>query len=89
MHILALQKRALEDPDKENILREPKSICELNPTKETIKEKLSNCKFLPVSRPCNGLGWVDWVDSTSSFAIVDRKEYSDIFRDKINMLDFH
>ncbi|KAI9641117.1 hypothetical protein NHQ30_010547 [Ciborinia camelliae] len=85
MHILALQKHALEDPDKKSILGELKNICALNPVGSVLRAKLSQCKFLPVYRPSEG---IEWMDSSDSFAIVDRKEYGDIFKNKINMLDF-
>ncbi|TGO51966.1 hypothetical protein BOTNAR_0339g00020 [Botryotinia narcissicola] len=85
MHILALQKRALENPDKEGILREIKNICALNPTGNVLREKLSKCKCFPVYRPSEE---VEWLESTSNFAIIDRKEHGDAFKNKINMLDF-
>ncbi|KAF7949568.1 uncharacterized protein EAE97_003077 [Botrytis byssoidea] len=84
MHIIALQKRALENPDKEGILRELRNICALNPT-VALRDKLSKCKCFPVYRPSQE---VEWLDSTDSFAIVDRKEHGDVFRNKINVLDF-
>ncbi|KAF7906551.1 hypothetical protein EAF00_000830 [Botryotinia globosa] len=85
MHILALQKRALENPDKEGILREIKNIRALNPTGNVLREKLSKCKCFPIYRPSQE---VKWLDSTGNFAIVDRKEHGDAFKNKINMLDF-
>ncbi|TEY73343.1 hypothetical protein BOTCAL_0079g00080 [Botryotinia calthae] len=84
MHIVALQKRALEDPDKEGILRELRNICALNPT-AALRDKISKCKCLPVCRPSQE---VEWLDSTDSLAIIDRKEHGDIFKQKINVLDF-
>jgi hypothetical protein len=84
MHILALQKRALENPEKESILREMKNICALNPSADVLQTKLSDCKFLPVRRSS---GEIEWMASTSDFAVVDRREYRDIFRNKIDMLD--
>ncbi|TGO31378.1 hypothetical protein BPAE_0001g02500 [Botrytis paeoniae] len=84
MHILALQKRALENPDKEGILRELRNICALNPTRNVLRDKLSKCKCFPVYRPSQ---IIEWMDSTGSFAIVDRKEHGDVFRNKINVLD--
>lgn len=85
MHILALQQRALEKSDKKGILRELKNICALNPVAAILQDKLSKCKFLPVCGPFQA---VQWMDSTGNFAVVDRKEYGDLFKDKINMLDF-
>ncbi|ATZ46359.1 hypothetical protein BCIN_01g09700 [Botrytis cinerea B05.10] len=84
MHIVALQKRALENPDKHGILRELRNICALNPT-AALRDKISKCKCLPVCRPSQE---VEWMDSTDSFAIIDRKEHGDIFKNKINVLDF-
>ncbi|KAF5878202.1 uncharacterized protein Bfra_000367 [Botrytis fragariae] len=84
MHIIALQKRALENPDKEGILRELRNICALNPT-VALRDKLSKCKCFPVYRPSQE---VEWMDSTDSFAIVDRKEHGNVFKNKINVLDF-
>ncbi|TGO71885.1 hypothetical protein BELL_0517g00020 [Botrytis elliptica] len=85
MHILALQKRALENPTKEGILNELKNICALNPADGILRDKLSTCKFLPV---CETSQMTEWMDVTSNFAIIDRKEYGDIFKNKINILDF-
>lgn len=84
MHIIALQKRALENPDKQGILRELRNICALNPT-AALRDKISKCKCLPVCRPSQE---VEWMDSTDSFAIIDRKEHGDILKNKINVLDF-
>ena len=85
MHILALQKRAVENPEKESILRELKNICALNPAADMLRKKLSDYKFLPVRRPS---GEIEWMSSTGGFAIADRKEHRNIFKNRINMLDF-
>ncbi|KAF7958935.1 hypothetical protein EAE96_002461 [Botrytis aclada] len=85
MHILALQKHALENPDKEAILRELRNLCALLPTRNVLRDKLSKCKCFPVYRPSQ---IVEWMDSTGSFAIVDRKEHGDVFKNEINVLDF-
>ncbi|TGO32803.1 hypothetical protein BHYA_0288g00120 [Botrytis hyacinthi] len=85
MHIIALQKRSLENPTKEEILNELRNICALNPADGILRDKLSTCKFLPV---CGTSQMTEWMDVTCSFAIIDRKEYGDIFKNKINILDF-
>lgn len=85
MHILALQKCALENPDKEGILRELSNIYALSTSRNVLRDKISKLKCFPVYCPSQ---IVEWMDSTGSFAIVDRKEHGDAFRNKINVLDF-
>jgi hypothetical protein len=84
MHILALRQKSLDNPDSQSILQEILNICALNPTPEAIR-KLSDCKFLPVRLPSGERRWLDYA---GEFAIIDRREYGDLFLGKIQLLDF-
>jgi hypothetical protein len=84
MHIKALKQRAAETPDRAAIMREMVNICALDPAAGAL-DTLSECKCLPVKRTS---GEVDWVACSEDFAIIDRLEYGDIFRGKVDVLDF-
>jgi hypothetical protein len=84
MHIRSLKQKARENPNKRDIMQEMLNICAFNPTAESL-EDLSRCKCLPVKLSS---GPVDWQDHTGDFAIVDRREYGDLFAGKVNFLDF-
>lgn len=83
MHIRALQQRVMENANREDIIREMMNICALGPDPKEI-EALSDCKCLPVKLPS---GETKWLNKHANFAIVDRREYGDVFRGKISMLD--
>ncbi|KAF2188895.1 hypothetical protein K469DRAFT_748131 [Zopfia rhizophila CBS 207.26] len=84
MHIISLKQKALENPDRQQIFQEMLNICALKPTAEALKG-LSGCNCLPVTLTSRQK---KWVDHSSDFAIVDRREYAEIFDGKISMLDF-
>jgi hypothetical protein len=85
MHILALVEKSSDNPNKESILQEMRNICALDPKPENLQPKLSDCACFPVRKHS---GEIEWLNSSKSFAIVDRAEYGQIFRDKIKTLDF-
>jgi hypothetical protein len=83
MHILALMQKA-EAPDKRIIMQEMLNICAFDVTPQAV-EKLSDCKCLPVKLPS---GEVQWLHRSGTFAIVDRRDYGQIFTGRIKVLDF-
>jgi hypothetical protein len=85
MYMVALQKRALQDPDKESVIRDIQNICALNPDPRILQDKLQSCEILPVRHPT---GQVEWMASTADFAITDHREYEKLLKDQISILDF-
>ncbi|KAF2667223.1 hypothetical protein BT63DRAFT_481662 [Microthyrium microscopicum] len=85
MHILALCQKALENPEKSRILEEMRNICALQPTEVLLRSKLSDSKFLPIR---NCAGDLTWASASSTYAIIDRREYGTVFAGKICLLDF-
>lgn len=84
MHVLALIEKTSENPNKRDIIQEMLNICAFDLTPQTL-EDLSECKCLPVKRPS---GELRWQNKSGAFAIVDRREYGEIFAGKVNFLDF-
>jgi hypothetical protein len=84
MHVLALKEKTLANPSKQDALDEMLNICALSPTPKAL-EKLYGCKCLPVKLAS---GEIRWMDRSGDFAIVDRREYGELFKDRINVLDF-
>jgi hypothetical protein len=85
MHIHALSQKALISPDKQSLQQEMRNICALNPKPDDLWPKLSNCKCFQVRKPS---GELKWSSCSDAFAVVDRTDYGDLFRDKIPTLDF-
>ncbi|KAF2808268.1 uncharacterized protein BDZ99DRAFT_50741 [Mytilinidion resinicola] len=83
MHILALMQKAVV-PDKRSIMQEMLNICAFDVTPQAV-EKLSDCKCLPVKLPS---GEIQWLHRSGTFAIVDRRDYGQIFTGRIKVLDF-
>ncbi|KAH8800361.1 hypothetical protein F5884DRAFT_891279 [Xylogone sp. PMI_703] len=83
MHILALMQKATV-PDKRSIMQEMLNICAFDVTPQAV-EKLCNCKFLPVKLPSKE---IQWLDRSGTFAIVDRRDYGQVFTGRIRVLDF-
>jgi hypothetical protein len=84
MHILSLLRKAAENPDRLQIIQEMVNICAFNPTPEALEE-LSKCKCLPVKLSSDA---IQWLDKFGEFAIVDHREYGDMFAVKVSFLDF-
>lgn len=85
MHVLALAQKAVDNASKDTLLQEMMNICALNPTTTSL-EKLEGCKCLPVRQRSSGR--VVLMDRSAEFAILDRREYGEMFDTKINILDF-
>jgi hypothetical protein len=85
MHIHALSQKALFSPDKQSVQQEMRNICALNPKPDDLWPKLSTCECFPVRKPS---GEVEWLSCSGAFAVVDRIDYGNLFRDKIATLDF-
>jgi hypothetical protein len=85
MHIHALSQKALFSPDKQSVQQEMRNICALNPKPDDLWPRLSNCKCFKVRKP---FGEVEWLSCSDEFAVVDRTDYGNLFRDKIAILDF-
>jgi hypothetical protein len=85
MHILSLVQKVQENPEKQIVLQEIRNICALSPKSADLKIKLSDCKCLPVRRSS---GETEWLTPSGAFAIIDRREYGDLFRNEISTLDF-
>lgn len=84
MHILALVQKASDSPDKQKVLQEMRNICALDPKPDILWSRLSGCACFPVRKPS---GEINWLSCSDSFAIVERIEYGNLFRDKIMTLD--
>jgi len=84
MHILYLKEKAVENPNKGEIVQEMLNICAFKPAPELLEE-LSACKCLPVKLLS---GSIDWQDRSGEFAIIDRREYGELFTGKVNLLEF-
>ena len=83
MHIHSLKQKALENPDKGEIMQEMLNICAFKPKPKSLEE-LSACKCLPVKLRS---GTIDWQDRSGEFAIIDRREYGELFSGRVNFLD--
>ncbi|KAF2499755.1 hypothetical protein BU16DRAFT_504059 [Lophium mytilinum] len=84
MHISALKEKASTNPDKYSIFREILNICAFDIPFKAL-ESLRNCKCLPVKLSS---GTTEWSDCSKDFAIVNRRDYSQTFAGRINVLDF-
>ena len=84
MHVVALEQKASEHPDRREIMQEMMNISAFSPTSEAVKD-LSDTKCLPVKLPS---GEIHWLSKRGSFAIIDRREYGEAFAGRINILDF-
>jgi hypothetical protein len=62
-----------------------RNICALNPKPDDLWPKLSDCKCFQVRKL---FGEVEWSSCSGAFAVVDRTDYGNLFRDKIATLDF-
>lgn len=65
-------------------MQEMLNICAFNPIPKSLEE-LSACKCLPVKLRS---GAIDWQDRSGQFAIIDRREYGELFSGRVNFLDF-
>ncbi|KAF2103412.1 hypothetical protein NA57DRAFT_31443 [Rhizodiscina lignyota] len=83
MHINALEQKAANEPEKQDILQEMLNICAFNPTPDALK-RLGNCECFPIKPQ---LGNLAWVNGSSDFAIIDRREYGELFSGKLKILD--
>jgi len=84
MHVHALKEKASNSLSKENIKQAILNICAFNPTPNDL-DGLSDCECFPVAMPSGNL---EWVNSKEDFAIIDRREYGEMFFAKIKILDF-
>jgi hypothetical protein len=85
MHIRALQDKAKPIArSRHEILRAILLICAFDPTPTDLKSLLT-CACFPVK---TSGGNAAWYSSRDQFAVVDRKEYGDIFSGRIDILDF-
>jgi hypothetical protein len=85
MHVMALVQKSENNASKDAILQEMMNICALGPTCESLKS-LSDCKCLPIKEA--ETGQVVLMDRSAHFAILDRREYGEIFNNSIKMMDF-
>ena len=85
MHVRALVQKASRNPDTEQILQEMRNICALNPAQGDLWTDLSDCACFPVRHPS---GEIRWLSYANDFAVVDRSEYGNMFRNKIMTLNF-
>jgi hypothetical protein len=84
MHVMALAQKSMENASKDIVMQEMMNICALDPTAESL-QKLSDCKCLPIRKSD---GTVVMMDRSAEFSILDRREYEEIFRHEINIMDF-
>lgn len=83
MHVLALVQKAADNPDRHAVLQEMQNICALQPTPDALR-KLDDCRCFPVKTV---LGSIEWVNQSADFAIIDRRDYGELFSGKLKILD--
>lgn len=84
LHVEGLKETASSSPTFSDIKQRIRNICQLGPDEEDLKDLL-DCNCLPVN--CTD-GSLAWLSSEYDFAIADRREYLELFRDEIDILDF-
>jgi hypothetical protein len=83
MHIEAMKIEAT-NPSLTRILELIECICSYDPSPWELRD-LKDCKCLPVNVPKKGQ---KWMNSSGTFAVADRQEYTRLFADELVMLDF-
>jgi hypothetical protein len=84
LHLQGLKETASSSPTLDDIKQRIRNICQFDPTEAEL-EDLSDCDCLPVN--CAD-GSLVWMSPGTDFAIADRREYLELFRDKIDILHF-
>jgi hypothetical protein len=84
LHITGLKAAVSPSPSLDDVKQQIRNICQFHPNATNLNV-LWDCKCLPVNRADKSLAWMS---PCEPFAINDRKEYSSLFKDKINILSF-
>jgi hypothetical protein len=84
LHVQGLKETASSSPIFDDIKQRIRNICQFGP-KEADLEDLLDCNCFPVT--CTD-GSLAWMSSEDDFAIADRREYLELFKDEINILHF-
>jgi len=84
LHVKGLKQAASSSPTFDDIKQRIRNICQFGPKEEDLDDLL-DCNCLPVNCADGSLAWMS---SEDDFAIDDRREYLELFRDKIDILRF-
>jgi hypothetical protein len=84
MHVNGLRDYLGGEKEPSRVKEMMKLISSMNPHSSAVA-RLANCIMFPVRRAD---GSMDWTNSHADFAIVNRKEYGEAFRDRIKTLNF-